>query len=362
MTAPPRRPDLVPISDIVAGLAADIEALCRELLPQGRISGGAEWVVAGKDSPFGCSVSVHLRAPKKGIWKAWAAVNCGGDALDLVAHVACRGDMREAIRWARDWLGHQPVPVPAERERRAREAKSQAAIEEKRRSNAALAMWLHAQPSLKGTPAELYLRNRGIDISRIGRQPRALRYHPALYDDGQTGRHWPAIVALLSNGGGAAVHRIWLTPDGHKAPIANPKRSYGPKRGGIIPLWRGHTQKSMRDAEPGSSVWISEGIEDGLSIAIMTGGTERVIAAVDLSNMGAVRLPPAIGTVIIVAQNDQWWHMRQGQPHGAALGLDRAIRHFEAEGRQVRVWRPNRADCKDANDLLRMTCSEERVA
>jgi hypothetical protein len=354
-----------PIGDIVAGLRDDIAAVCRKILPRGRAdppNGASRWILDGADSPFGCSMSVVLRGPKKGLWRAWASED-HGDALDLVARVMCHGDKKEAVKWALDWLGKTPLPDPKERERRETQARREAEDDRQRKGGNAQRIWLNARPSLKGTPAEWYLRNRGIDLAELGRQPRALRFHPALWDDGQMGREWPALVALLNTPEGVGIHRTWLTPDGRKAPLRDPKRSYGAKRGGIIPLWRGASGRPMREAPEGSTLWLSEGIEDGLSIAIMTGGAERVAAAIDLGNMALVTLPPAIGTIVIVGQNDQWWHDNQQRAHGAAVGLDRAIKHFQSEGRQVRVWRPDRADCKDANDLLRATRGERgRVA
>lgn len=56
----------------VAGLADQAPALACELLPGGGRR-GSEWVVAKADSPFGCSVSVHLTGGRAGVWNAWAA-------------------------------------------------------------------------------------------------------------------------------------------------------------------------------------------------------------------------------------------------------------------------------------------------
>lgn len=70
----------------------------------------------------------------------------------------------------------------------------------------------------------------------------------------------------------------------------------------------------------------------------------RVLAAVSLSNMAAIELPPAIGTVIIAAQNDP-----PGSP--AASALQRTINTFLRQGRRVKVARPP-PTIKDFNDLL----------
>lgn len=348
MTAAPARRPVHDIKNIVAGLAAQAEALCRDLLPRGRRE-REEWVCGSAESPFGCSIAVHLRGPKAGVWGAWSAGQ-GGDALDLVAALECDGDKKRAVPWALAWLGLDG----REPERKQRTDRALAARHDEPpaadHKAAAFRIWLSAQPSLKGTPAEAYLAARGIELARLGRQPRALRFHPRLWN-AESGRHWPALVAAIIKGSEqVAVHRTWLTEDGKKAPLADPKMTYGAYAGGLIPLWRGASGKPLKDALPGESMILSEGIEDGWSCAIAA-PEFRVAAAVSLSNMGSVELPLAITTVLIAAQNDPWWHEQQQRQHGAMRGLDRAIRHFQKQGRNVRLIRPSAG--KDVNDLLR---------
>src|SRR3954471_5715202 len=88
--------------DIARLLARSIDSLVRYLLPAGKREGN-EWCVAAINSPFGCSVSVHLTGNKAGVWSAWAA-GIGGDALELVRAVL-GVDMLEAICWSQRWLG-----------------------------------------------------------------------------------------------------------------------------------------------------------------------------------------------------------------------------------------------------------------
>jgi hypothetical protein len=70
----------------------------------------------------------------------------------------------------------------------------------------------------------------------------------------------------------------------------------------------------------------------------------RVLAAVSLANVANLVLPPAITTVIILAQNDP-------PESPAARALDRAIVAFRCQRRQVKLARPP-ASAKDINDLL----------
>lgn len=358
---------LVTVDRICDGLAARIDALVRELLPRGRRD-GHEWRVGSLAGEPGRSLAVHLGGGKAGVWSDFSTGQCG-DALDLVMAIADlaryrrdtdKSDKAAAFRWAQAWLGlgdGAPLPTtPPPPARRARETE-----EDGEKRAAAFRIWIGASPQLRGTPAETYLRSRGIELDRLGRQPRALRFAARLKHP--CGEFWPALVAgiVSASGRGAqvAIHRTWLMPDGMgKAPVpagadgrpGDAKMSLGTYKGGLIPLWRGASGKPLKDAVPGETLILAEGIEDGLSAAV-AGPDYRVAAAVSLANMGAIRLPPAIATVIIAGQNDPWFDERAGREHATRRGLDRAIRNFQAQGKNVRIARP---PCgKDLNDTLR---------
>jgi len=85
------------------------------------------------------------------------------------------------------------------------------------RSRAAARLYFEGQPALVGTLAERYLLGRAIELLALGRQPRALPFHPALWNSGSR-RAWPALLARISGPDGSivAVHRTWLgeRPDG----------------------------------------------------------------------------------------------------------------------------------------------------
>lgn len=370
MTAPAQK--LVPIGEIVQGLAQRAEALCREILPAGRRR-GHEWEVPSAVSPWGCDASVHLTGARAGVWGAWSAAEYG-DALDLVAAVLFHGDKSNAVKWALGWLGYErgePPPAPrATPANGAGSGKAAAADEdEAQRRRSATAMFLAAKVDCRGTPVEHYLQGRGIDIGAIpapygGRWPGALRFHLELWNE-RTRRYWPAMLAVITRGPQiVAVHRTWLTPDGQKAPIVDEdgksqaKLTYGSYAGGLVSLWRGASGKKLKEALPGEAIMLSEGIEDGLS-AVIGRPDLRCAAAVSLSNMGSVELPPAIRTVIILKQNDPWWSEKaargEGGVHAAQRGIDRAIRHFQSQGRDVLLATPPAG--KDINDLLRGKCA-----
>lgn len=331
----------------LAGMLADrIDSLCAELLPAG-IREGAEWRVGSIAGEPGRSMAVHLSGSKAGVWSDFSA-DLGGDALDLVAQVLFRGDKSRAVKWSRAWLGLDDAdPTSFEQHRRqAAERRERSKREDTRRQSYAAKIFLAAQPMLAGTVAAAYPARRAIDIAELARQPRALRFHPALWNE-ETQRHWPALVAAIDNADGrmVAVHRTWLAPDGSgKAPLREPKMTLGRYAGGCIRLWRGASGKALKDAPADDIVVISEGIEDGLSVAVAV-PEYRVLAAVSLSNMSNIALPDAIGSVIIMAQNDP-----PGSP--AVRALDRAAQHFLRLGKRVRIARPP-DQVKDINDLLR---------
>src|SRR5262245_52907803 len=80
-----------------------IDQLARELLPNGSYGPGRRtWRCGSIAGEPGQSLCIWLDGPKRGRWRDYAAGN-GGDALDLVAAIACSGDLRAAIRWANNW-------------------------------------------------------------------------------------------------------------------------------------------------------------------------------------------------------------------------------------------------------------------
>lgn len=357
----------VDIASIVAGLNDNIRGLVAELFPAGRFE-GPEFTVGSPGGEPGRSMAVHVAPDDRiGVWKDFATGEAG-DVLDLVAAALFAGDKKAAFRWARSWLGldaGDPNAVPTKR-RAPPDRKAQARKAEKelvRRRQGAFGLWLACQESLKGTPAECYLRDvRGIDLTRLGRQPRALRFHSELAEP-ENGELLPALVALITGPDGKpyGVHRTWLArrPDGvwDKAPLEDPRRTLGPYKGGAIRIWRGAPTEGSRAAQgkglnhavPGSSVVICEGIEDALSIALAC-PDRRVVAAASASNIANVGLPETITEVIIFADNDD-------KPE--AIGqVERAVRTHAAAGRRVRIARSTVG--KDANDHWRAWLAQEQ--
>ena len=344
-------PDAREISRLLAARAPE---LARELLPGGHRE-GAEWRAGGLDGSKGKSLGVHLFGSKAGVWADFASGEFG-DALDLVRLTRCGGDMKAALSWAASWLGlprdarQAPAPASAPPRRAAAETEPERDPDAEARQAKAKALFLAAEPRLAGTPADLYLKARGIDLAQLGRQPRALRFHPALWN-GESRRAWPALVGAVTDAGGelCALHRTWLGQDAagvwRKAPLEVAKASLGRVAGGTIRLWRGASGRNLAAARPGEAVVLGEGIETCLSVA-MACPELRVLATVSLGNMGRIELPPAVSSVIIAADNDP-----PGSPADKALRA--AAERFAAQGRTVKIARSPLGEKTDMNDLLR---------
>lgn len=167
---------------------------------------------------------------------------------------------------------------------RAREERARA---EKREMQAAR-LWRETSP-VAGTPAERYLRGRGIAAAL----PETLRFSQACWH--ATAQRLPALVALVEGGEGAAVHRTYLRPDGSgKADVQPNKAMLGGVGGGAVRLAE----------EPGPLV-VAEGVETALSL--MSGLLRRpaaVWAALSTSGMKGLALPPQPGRLIVASDGD----------------------------------------------------------
>lgn len=319
---------------------------------------------------------------KAGRWQGhWQdkATGDGGDLLDLIA-LAMSCDMTGAIKEAKLYLGLM-ADTPADAKRREEAAEKSRAhraeadrlsrLKAKDRARQAQAIWLSAQAKIAGTPVEYYLRDaRGIDLAALGRQPSALRYQAKCYFsnmDPETGEFttgkMPAMVAAITSikGDMIAVHRTWLAigPDGKwgKAPLVKPKKVLGEYGTASIRIWagtgpRGGKAAPLNKCPPGTHVFISEGIEDALS-CVMQLPEARVIAAISVDNLGAVKLPPNVAKVTLVADRDE------GEQASAALQNAIAVHH--AAGRRVAVWM-NQSGGKDLNDALLKARDSEGAA
>ena len=154
---------------------------------------------------------------------------------------------------------------------------------------AAARLWATARP-ITGSPAETYLRGRGLMLPALG-----LRFHPRTPCGRGTGAIFlPAMLAAVRDESGlVAVHRTFLDPRSAKlADLAVPRRALGRLGQGAVRL---------RPPDDGMLGW-AEGIETALAATLLTGvpcwatlGTER---------FARVALPPSVSRLILFLDHD----------------------------------------------------------
>lgn len=322
------------VQDIARMLGQHAEAIARDLLPAGR-KVGPEWRVGSIAGEPGQSLAIRLTGDKRGIWADFAA-GIGGDMLELVAQCRYGGDKREALRWARAFLGLTERPAPPGAAPPPPPPKAVPASEVNRSyAGKARALWLGGHP-LGGTPAAAYLATRGVGLTALGRTPSALRFRPDVFC-AERQEAAPAMLAAITRGGAIiGCHRTFLAPGPagrwSKAPIAAPKKVMGQVGGGFIPLWRGASGRPIREAPETDTLAIAEGIEDALTIALHM-PEWRVIAAVSVGNMANLVLPTTLRDVVFC------WD-RDGDNLSVARAREMAVERLLREGRSVREIRP----------------------
>lgn len=207
--------------------------------------------------------------------------------LLLHCHAGCRfADIAAALGLR---SGEYRAPDPGEVARRKAEDAAQAA----KREAQALRLWREAQP-IEGTPAETYLRSRGITCDL----PDSLRFHGACWH-GPTAQRLPAMVARVDGAERFAVHRTYLRADGGgKAAVTPAKAMLGGCLGGAV---------RVTDGPDGLAV--GEGIETALSLACgLLRGRPAIWAALSTSGMAGLVLPPDPGRLTIATDGDPAGH------------------------------------------------------
>ena len=179
-------------------------------------------------------------------------------------------------------------PSPAEMARRRAEDEAEAV----KRERQALAVWNEALP-ISGTPAETYLRGRGITCDL----PDSLRFHPDCWH--ASARRFPAMIARVDGLSRLAVHRTWLRPDGSgKAEVEPNKAMLGSTMGGAVRLVDGQ-----------GPLVVAEGIETVLSLS--SGLIRRpatVWAALSAPGVAGLRLPDRPHCLTVANDGDRAGH------------------------------------------------------
>lgn len=238
--------------EIAALLAQQIKLLALELVGTKPTSGNGHEMRFRRHG----SLSVETAGAKAGSWYDHEAGR-GGDALELVVHL--RGcSKRDALAWARVWLGiSSATGTEAPPRRPAPEARQKVRAESKT-LDLAHRLWKEGQPA-KASPVEQYLASRGLWLPADA----PLRFHPAC-PRGRGGERLPAMVALMTDpvtGEACGVHRTFLAPDGRGKAPGQAKMMAG--AAGVVRL--------VPDEEVSLGLGIAEGIETALAVAQFCG-------------------------------------------------------------------------------------------
>ncbi len=180
----------------------------------------------------------------RGTWYCNQCTSKAGDGFSLVMKVL-KIDFKEAVKVIRGIVGSCDITI--------RQPEATISRETLRK------IFTESMPICKGDPVTKYLKNRGLSVLSD-----KLRYHPECYEP-ETKEKLPCMLATVSLPDGEAVtmHRTYLTLDGEKADIENPKKllpALQPISGSAIRLFSSSEQM----------IYLCEGIETALAVKEMT--------------------------------------------------------------------------------------------
>lgn len=248
---------------------------------------------------------------------------CGTYANGFHMLAFIRGySIKDAYREVRKWVSGESVAPTIHR--RPPPPKVPEVIDPRKARGRIKAAW-EASKSLKGQPAEKYLASRGIWSENM---PNTLRAHAGLRywdaDKKQITGTYPCLLAPIKNKEGSIVslHRIYLSPEGNKAPEDDVKKMMSPcgeLRGSAIKLY-----------QAGEVLGLAEGIETALAAHAIS--RMPVWACVTAVLMELVEIPESVRKVVIWADLDV-------SERGLQAANKLAARMI-AEGKEVEICMP----------------------
>jgi hypothetical protein len=185
---------------------------------------------------------------------------------------------------------------------------------------------------ITGTPAEAYLRIRGIDIDKMALGMLSdLRFHPG-------SRKYPAamvaLVRSMSTGElTGSIHRTPITADGKRAMDKDGKPEVKKGLGK-----HGDGMACIGEVPKGAPMFIAEGIEDALTASSLTG--TAAIATLGSGRLSKMTLEKGAQVVLLA----------QAKTKTDRQTWAKAARRFAASGVEVKVVSPRARG--DINDLL----------
>jgi Toprim domain len=295
--------------DLARRLARDAEAVCRHYLSKGHRS-GRYWVAGDVQNTPGQSLYVRLSGPDYGPGAAgkWtdAATGEHGDLLDLIALNRDLPGLGAALDEARCFLAlPRPAILPS--------AHRSHAPPVRRGFSEAARRLFRAGRAVPGTPAEAYLRARGITGQL---EWLALRYHPSVYyraaEDAPL-ELWPALLAAVTayDGTISGVQRTWLNRERPaKAPLADPRRALGHLLG-----------NGVRFGQATDIAAAGEGIETMLALKSVLPALP-MIAALSANHLAALDLPSSLRRLYVARDNDAAGLTAADRLHERHCGID----------------------------------------
>ncbi|MCP4306587.1 MAG: P4 alpha zinc-binding domain protein [bacterium] len=258
--------------------------------------------LTGKHGPCPiCGGRDRFRFDDKDGRGTWICSQCGaGDGFKLAMDVN-GWDFKEVASRIEPLAGSAPRREPRRKQNEdaLREAKNY--------------LWKSGNPVDPSDFVALYLRRRGIVLKAYPSCLRAVekcKYH----EDGEQPRWLPVMVAKVTapDGKPTTLHRTYLTGDGRKASVPEPRR--------IMPgkIVKG---SAIRLSEPGPVLGVAEGIETALAASLIW--SVPTWATVNTSMMVAWEPPPGTEEVIVFADNDAKYG---GQSAGFTLAHKLAVR------------------------------------
>ena len=320
-----------PAAVLARHLAAHAEEVCRQYLSNGRRA-GHYWVVGDVHNSRGRSLYVRLDGPLSGQGAAgkWtdAATGEHGDLLDLIRLRCAFSALGAAMDEARSFLA---LPRPTAEPGRHRSYERRSTPEAARRL-------FRAGRPIFGTPAEAYLRARGITAV----DSPMLRFHPSVsyraHDQAPFCR-LPAMLAAITDLDGriVGVNRTWL--DAERLSVADLD---APRK--VLGVLLGH---GIRFGRATGRLLAGEGIETVLSLKTVLPELPMV-SALTANHLAALVLPSGLARLVIARDNGA------AGVRAAARLRDRA----EAQGVVVHDLVPCLDDFND--DLRRLGATQLR--
>jgi hypothetical protein len=237
---------------VAQALAERIEALVRELLPNGTRE-GHEWRAGNVHGDRGSSLAVRLHGLKAGIWCDFATGQ-SGDALDLVRAVL-RCGTGEALTWSRRWLGLKGADAAPKNRSAPRPA------EPEPNPNPWYNPWQGAK-SIPGSLAETYLAGRELHFEDPA--GRVLRFASGRWrrnPEEQLECH-PALLCALRDarsGAQCGIINIYLRPDGSGRLHDKKGKTVTGRAGGAVVMLSDFD-------EPTAGLILCEGVETGIAL------------------------------------------------------------------------------------------------